>query len=46
MIAIRNDVLVDNGYEFTDWDIVYPASRSELYWDHNGEYNHEEWESV
>jgi hypothetical protein len=46
MIAIRNDVLADSGFDQPSWEYVYPVSRPELYWDHNGEYNPEDWMTV
>jgi len=46
MIVIRNDVLANNGYSAPEWEYIYPTSRPHLYYDHNGEYNSEEWETT
>ena len=54
MIAIRNDVLEENGFTEPEWSYVYPHSNVPLYRTHNmggtqplvTELNLSEWEEV
>jgi hypothetical protein len=54
MIAIRNDVLTENGFTEPPWEKVYPHSNVPLYNTHNmggrgqlvTELNLDEWEKV